>query len=208
MVRVQLICKNTNTDRVAKTLRQFELEDRLGRRKRTGHVMVEFGGEDPTDRILQECRSYSYAYLRLVAWERGGGHERTGDATCVAGIEGQPLRSIIANTVGSRKSECANREHVLFGSRQGLTIANVTRQNECVTMSLTMHRMRDFKLEPVVEVLKDEFTCDPDSWLSNFHVKHADLDPFVPVMRAALRKSTCLFCTHCHYQEIPDQEES
>ena len=121
MVRVQVVCRNTSEELIRKVLGSFGLANKI--EARTGHVVVELRASDPTDRILLACRKQAYAYLRLVAWARGGGLEATSDATCVAGTEGQPLRPIAVTLKGER----ANREHALFGSRTGLIVVNVRR---------------------------------------------------------------------------------
>ena len=201
MVRVQIVCRNTSEKLVKKALASFKLADKA--KARSGHILVELRASDPTDAILQACRQEAYAYLRLVAWEMGGGLEATSDATCVAGTEGQPLRAIALTLKGER----ANRKHALFGSRTGLIVVNVRRRGSTTTVSVSTHRIREFKVEPPELVITDSFDCAPQEWLTDLQTR-MDMDKYVPVVRSALRKAECTFCAHCHYREVDERRES
>ncbi len=198
---MQVVCRNTSEEQIRKALASFDLARKP--EARTGHVLVELRASDPTDRILMVCRKQAYAYLRLVAWERGGGLEATSDATCVAGTEGQPLRPVAVTLKGER----ANGEHALFGSRTGLIVVNVRRRGSKTTVTVTMHRIREFKVAPPKSIISDTFDCASQQWLTDLQTR-MDLDKYVPVVRSALRKAECTFCAHCHYREVEESRGS
>ncbi len=202
MVRVQVVCRNTTEEQVRRALRDFDKVDQL--RPRAGHMLVELSADDPTDKILQACRQHAYAYLRLTAWEKGGGLEATSDATCVAGTEGQPLKPIAVTLKGER----ANLEHALFGSRTGLVIAHVTRRGGTFNITVTSHRIREFRIEAPMIVINDTFECAPQEWLTDLQTRIVTMDKFIPVVRSVLRKAECTFCSHCHYREISEGDDS
>lgn len=183
-------------------LRSFGLAEKS--RARAGHVLVELDADDPTDRILEACRRHAYAYLRLAAWERGGGLEASSDATCVAGTEGQPLRPIAVTLKGER----ANLEHALFGSRSGLVVVNVKRRGGTFDVDVTRHRIREFRVEAPEIVIRDTFNCAPQEWLTDLQTRILTMDKYIPVVRSALRKAECVFCAHCHYREIDERSET
>lgn len=198
---MQIVCRHTNERSVRETLGKFDLADKA--RKRTNHVLVELTPDDPTADILKACREHAYAYLRVVAWEKGGGLERTGDATCVAGLEGQPIKPITMTLDGER----ANLEHALFGTRNGLVVARAKRQDDRYNIDVARYRVRDFKVASPEVIVDSQFHCAPMQWLSDFHSRHMDMDQFVPLMRATLRKVDCVFCGHCHYCEVSEDRE-
>lgn len=198
---MQVVCRNTSKEQIREALASFDLAHEP--EARTGHVLVELRASDPTDEILLACRKPAYAYLRLVAWERGGGLEATSDATCVAGTEGQPLRPVAVTLKGER----ANREHALFGSRIGLIVVNVRRRGSKTTVAVTTHRIRGFKVEPPESIISDTFDCASQEWLTDLQTR-MDLDKYVPVVRSALRKAECTFCAHCHYREVSERRET
>ena len=198
---MQIVCRNTTEERIRKALGSFGLADKS--RSRAGHILIELCADDPTDEILHACRKHAYAYLRVAAWEKGGGLEATSDATCVAGTEGQPLRPIAVTLKGER----ANQEHALFGSRTGLVVVNVQRRGGTINMTVTCHRIREFKIESPELVVNETFDCAPQEWLTDLQTR-MDLDKYIPVIRSALRKAECTFCAHCHYREISEKEDT
>lgn len=201
-MKVQIICKWVTKRQVLEALGEFRLDDDRVQ-QRTNHVVIELDPDDRTDDVLLACRNHAYSYLRLTEWERGGGLERTGGATCIAGTQGQPLRPIVLS-VGNER---ANIEHALFASRNGLVIARVQRQDMQFTVDVACHLVRGFRVQPARTLLHGTFTDSPRAWLEQLHASRIDLDQFIPVVRSALRKAECLFCSHCHYYEVSDQQE-
>lgn len=206
MVRVQVVCRNTTEvaefeERVRKALTGFNLT--YEPEERIGHMLVELDDADPTDKIVMACRQEAYAYLRLTAWEKGGAYEATSDVTCVAGLAGQPLRSIILRILGER----ANLEHALFQSRAGLILVNVKRRGCETAILVTAHRIRALKVEPPETIVEETFSCAPQEWLTDVQTR-MDLDKYLAVIRSALRKAECVFCAHCHYREVDERRET
>ena len=188
-------------EQARKVLASFGLANKL--EARIGHVLIELCASDPIDEILLACRRETPAYLRLVAWEQGGGLEASSDATCVAGLEGQPLRPIIVRILGER----ANLEHALFQSQSGLIVVNVRRLGSKTTVSVTTHRIRERKIESPESAISATFDCAPQEWLTDLQTR-MDMDKYVSVVRSALRKAECTFCAHCHYCEVSERRET
>ena len=203
MVRVQVVCRNTANvtrfvQRVKAALESLGLAHKP--EERVGHLRVELDDTDPADEVLAACRREAYAYLRLTAWEKGGAYEATSDATCVAGLAGQPLRPIITRILGER----ANIEHALFQSRSGLVLVNVRRHRSDTTVLVMAHRIRALKVEPPETVVDETFGCPPQEWLADVQTR-MDLDKYLAVIRSALRKAECVFCAHCHFSMVDER---
>ena len=207
MPQVQVVCKNTrNVDAFEQRLREvfgrFHLADRS--EVRSGHILLNLDDHvHEADRILLACREVAYAYLRFTEWERGGALEATSDATCVAGLGGQPLRPIVVRILGQR----ANLEHALFQSRSGLMVANVRRRGNSTTVLVKAHRIRELKIETPEVLLDDTFEQAPQEWLTDLQTR-MDLDCCLALVRATLRKAECVFCAHCHYREVDERRET
>lgn len=203
MVCVQVVCRNTANvagfaQRVKAALDSLGLPHEP--EERVGHLLVELDDSGPAGRVLEACRREAYAYLRLTAWEKGGAFEATSDATCVAGLAGQPLRPIITRILGER----ANLEHALFQSRSGLVLANVRRRGSDTTVSVAAHRIRALRVEPPETIVDETFGCPPQEWLAGVQAR-TDLDRYLAVIRSALRKAECVFCAHCHFSMVDER---
>ena len=88
MVELQVVCKNVDKKKL-----EAHLADTVGVKilERKHHLRVCLGKDAVTREVVEKCREAGYAYLRAVAWERGGKYEKTGRAVCVAGLGGEPL---------------------------------------------------------------------------------------------------------------------
>lgn len=197
MISAQIVCKNTTKDKVRKALKKFGLEDRLTSLR--GHYLVELPSEAPSDEVLTECRTCAYSYMRLAAWERGGACETTSEAVCVAGDEGQPLVPIVER-LGENN---ANKNHALFVSKSGLATAVVVRNGRDFGLRLIRSVILSYKVKTDI-ILADEFSKSPQQWLEDYRGT-TNVDKFIPLIRAVLRKSECVFCGHCHYREIEER---
>jgi len=199
VIQAQIVCKNTTKGRVRKVLEDFGLADKL--KPLHGHLLVELPVGAPTDEILMACRTCAYSYLRLAAWERGGACEATSDAVCIAGEEGQPLVPVVER-LGENH---ANKRHALFVSKFGLTVAGVTRKERNYFLNVTRYTIHKHIISQDT-MLFDEFDKSPQQWLEDYRGT-VGVDKYIPLVRAVLRKSECVFCTHGHYREVEERSE-
>ena len=200
MTHLQVICLNTTESKLKGVAKRFNIINKLV--SKSGHFRFELEDSDPSCEILMACRECAYAYLRLVAWERGGGFEATGHAVCVGGLEGEPLTPVVLAVDG----ECANKKHALFGSRSGLVVAEAQRAGRTTCVQLTKHSFSKFNLTTPSKLLDESFDCSSQEWLSDLQTK-ATHDQYLPLVRAVLRKVECTFCSHCHYRSIDEDGE-
>lgn len=202
MIEAQIVCRDTRGSQTSDTLRSWissalfplELSDRV--EAKPGHCLVRVYRTDPVHDILFACREVSYAYLRVIAWERGGSTEKTGDAQCVSGLEGQPLTPISMRV----SSDQANSRHALFRSRDGLVVARMLFNGSSFEVMVDEHRIQHHMVAPPASVFEGSFT-DPSQLIAaveSVAVKYA------PLVRATVRKVECTFCTHVHYMDVED----
>jgi hypothetical protein len=198
-VDLQIVCKNVKAEHLQPILTDAFPELGLTLQSRPGHILIQVKPASPTDRILMECRKHAYAYIRLNEWEHGGGSSRTGEAVCISGLNGEPLKPITVKEFG----ETANKRHGLFSSRNGLVIARCQRTDLRYHVSVVEHRVARFVLEAPVVVLREDFEGKSmDDYLDGVDLS---LDKFLPLLRAVIRKVDCPFCTHVHYRKVDDE---
>lgn len=199
MIRAQIVCKNTTEAKVRKALEKFGLAD--GLKPLHGHFLAEIPIDSNTDEVLAECRTCAYSYLRLAAWESGGACEATSEAACVAGDEGQPLVPIVERLGESN----ANKNHALFVSKSGLSVARVVRSGRDLKVSLVTSTLYKHRVQSgvILDLSGEGLTAFSVGALATGH----DLDKYMPLLRAVFRKAECVFCTHCHYREIDERSE-
>ncbi len=191
-MEIQIVCKNTPAEDLREALKEF---GELDVTQQTGHVLISLTEDAPTAEILLECRKHAYAYLRITVWEEGGGLERTGKATCVAGVSGEPLNPLTLRDRGER----ANGKHALFGSRTGLVVAEARRQGLLYDLEVTEHRIEKFVLQDPRTVLNAQFETHVGDYLDAVGLEH---DRYLPLLRAVLRKVDCMYCVHSHYRTV------
>lgn len=200
MVEVQIVCldkdhpDNSLRSWIETALYPLNLNNRV--RQHSGHCLVQIDRRDPIGEILKACRDVSYAYLRMVAWEFGGGFlqgDRSGGvAQCVASVDGSPLKP---TSIRSDKEERPNGRQALFGSREGLLVARVRRNGSVYEVNLCRHRLlHDDASDPQV-LINDSFEEDDfEGWCDSTRNKFP-----LGVLKAAIEKSKCVKCAHCHY---------
>ncbi len=192
MVDLQVVCKNVTAEELRKVLKEFGELEIEGKKQ---HVLISLTREQPTDKILLKCREHAYAYLRVVAWEEGGGLVRTGQATCVAGVTGEPLKPISVRVHGER----GNKKHALFGSRNGLVMAEASRLGEVYCVVVTEYRLEGFLFQDPEVVLEAKGTGSPEQVLDEIP---PEKEMYFPVILAALKKTNCQYCIHAHYRRV------
>lgn len=199
-MRVQIVCKRTTVDplreQIFGTFGRFSQD--LDFIQRRGHVLVELPVHAYHPDLLRCCRMGRYAYARLTEIEAGGlSLTGSGSASCVAGLEGQPLEP------GSTWTE-PNGAHAVFTDREGVLVAISAHadNDRILTVSKTCFQGSSIKNRTLIEIewsgsFESALTKTPD-WYGQY----------APLMRAAVRKSNCIDCTHVHYRTIDDVEET
>lgn len=167
-------------------------------------MLIELENELRARDVLMTCRrsADAYAYMRLVAWESGGGLTTTGRAQCVAGLSGQPLAPVSVRTF---RSDCANGCHALFTSRDGLLVAEAVRHEDIYDLEIRRCHIERNVVKSEQLLLQSTIESRPGQPARNRLLK-MDLanDPYLPLMRAVLRKVDCQYCVHCHYRAVEE----
>lgn len=144
------------------------------------------GMEDIMEFVLQAISSFP----RKMLMETGGGMTHTGNAQCIAGVGGQPLKPIWKPFKGHA---CA--EHAGFIPVAGMEIAVADRAREGTRVDLyTVIAVGEDQVD--AEVVST-FYLSAAGWLSAAF----ELLPQIPslVVVAAAHKAGCYHCREAHY---------
>jgi hypothetical protein len=118
-------------------------------------------------------------------WEAGGGYSNTGDATIIAGVDGQPKKAIYVRSRG----HLANGEHALIPIAVGDYIISAD------------HHRGDFEIfvYRITEILKEEVSIEKIAEFSNGEWD-AELPAYLEAaVQSAVEKATCYHCREPHY---------
>lgn len=124
-----------------------------------------------------------------ACWESGGGYKNTGDATIVAGKEGQPKKAVYIR----RRGELANSPHALIILEVGDYIVEAHHHREDFTIEL--FKVLDFeeKNDETFAIVEPVNRFDRGEW-------DAELPAFLEsAVQAAVDKATCYHCREPHF---------
>jgi len=122
-------------------------------------------------------------------WEAGGGFTNTGEATIIAGIEGQPKKAVYVRRMG----RLANAPHALIILEVGDHIVEANHHRK--DFEIQIFRITDFEdsenetfafVERVNRFDKGEWDAELPAYLE-------------AAVQAAMEKATCYHCREPHY---------
>jgi hypothetical protein len=122
-------------------------------------------------------------------WEAGGGYKNTGDATIVAGRDGQPKRA----TYIRRRGSLANAPHALIVLEVGDHIVEAHHHREDFTIEIFKaldFEEKDGEMFAVVELVN---RFDRGEWDTEFPMF------LKAAVEAAVEKATCYHCREPHF---------
>ncbi len=118
-------------------------------------------------------------------WESGGGYSNTGEATIIAGKNGEAKQPIYIR----RRGQLACCEHALIPISVGDYVISAS------------HHRGDFEIfvYRITEILKEEASTEKIAEFSNGEWD-AELPAFLEAaVQAAMQKATCYHCRDPHY---------
>lgn len=122
-----------------------------------------------------------------AAWEAGGGRMNTGDATIVAGPQGEPLRPLYIRGRG----HLANGSHALFAVRPGFHVIQADHHRG--DFAITVYRLVALDMEAGEAEAEVVARYDRGEW-------EPPLPPHLEAaVEAAQAKARCYHCRHVHY---------
>ena len=124
-------------------------------------------------------------------WERGGGYTNTGEATIIAGPNGEKKRPVYIRRRGSLA--CDN--HALFVVKPGDVVVKVS------------HHRRDFEIE-IYKILDFEEETAVVEQVNSFSRGEWDKEPptyLEQAVQAAMNKATCYHCRSPHFVKEESQ---
>jgi len=122
-------------------------------------------------------------------WECGGGYTNTGEATIIAGKDGQPKKAVYVRGRG----ELANGEHALVILEVGDYIIEANHHREDFVIEII--RIVDFEI-------KEEDTYAIVEQVNYFEMGEWDTElpeNLQAAVEAAIKKATCYHCRGPHY---------
>jgi hypothetical protein len=186
-VEHQVVCRNPEGGEnlrswVQTALYPMGLVGRVQSKQR--HCLVRVYSTDPVRDVVQACRDVCFAYLRVIAWEAGGGiGGGSGMAQCVAGLDGSPIAPVVLYDQARTRP---NGRQALFCSREGLLIASAAQNS----LEVVEYRVKDREISEPMLVLRE---TAGGGWEFDGRVSG--------VVKAVREKLLCESCTHSHYYE-------
>ena len=122
-------------------------------------------------------------------WESGGGYTNTGEATIIAGKDGQPKKTIYIR----RRGSLANEEHALIPIEVGDYIIEANHHRGDFEIQI-------FRITGFEEEERETFAIVEQINYFSQNEWDTELPPYLEAaVEAAMEKATCYHCREPHY---------